>query len=50
MKDMENKRPQEIIEKIPPQNIEAEQYFLSCLLIDKDAMIKVADSILERDF
>jgi len=47
---MENKRPQEIIEKIPPQNIEAEQYFLSCLLIDKDAMIKVADSILERDF
>jgi len=47
---MENPRPQEIIEKIPPQNIEAEQYFLSCLLIDKDAMIKVADSVLERDF
>ncbi len=47
---MENKRPQEIIEKIPPQNIEAEQYFLSCLLIDKDAMIKVADSVMEKDF
>jgi len=50
MSDMENSRPQEIIEKIPPQNIEAEQYFLSCLLIDKDAMIKVADSVLEKDF
>ncbi len=47
---MENKKPTEISAKIPPQNIEAEQSFLSCLLIDKDAMIKVADSILERDF
>jgi len=39
-----------LIEKLPPQNIEAEQTFLSCLLIDKDAIIKVADIITENDF
>jgi len=38
------------IEKMPPQNIEAEQSLLSCLLIDKDAIIKVADIISENDF
>jgi replicative DNA helicase len=38
------------IEKLPPQNIEAEQSFLGCLLIDKDAIIKVADIISENDF
>jgi replicative DNA helicase len=36
--------------KIPPQNIEAEQSFLGCLLLDKDAIIKVADIISEHDF
>lgn len=36
--------------KLPPQNIEAEQSFLSCLLIDKDALIKVIDSVSENDF
>ena len=40
----------EIKEKLPPQNIEAEQYFLGCLLIDKDAIIKVADMVTENDF
>ena len=35
---------------MPPQNIEAEQSLLSCLLIDKDAIIKVADIISENDF
>lgn len=40
----------EIREKIPPQNVEAEQYFLGCLLIDKDAIIKVVDMIGENDF
>lgn len=39
-----------IIEKLPPQNIEAEQSFLGCLLIDKDAMIKVADMLGDSDF
>ena len=38
------------MEKMPPQNIEAEQSLLSCLLIDKDAIIKVADIISENDF
>ncbi len=38
------------IEKLPPQNIEAEQSLLSCLSIDKDAIIKIADIVGENDF
>ncbi len=38
------------IEKLPPQNLEAEQSLLGCLLIDKDAIIKVADIIMDNDF
>jgi len=38
------------IEKMPAQNIEAEQSLLSCLLIDPDAMTKIADLITENDF
>lgn len=38
------------IEKIPPQNIEAEQSFLGSLLIDKEAIIRVADIISAEDF
>src|SRR3989344_8945699 len=38
------------IEKLPPQNIEAEQSLLGCLLIDKDSVIKVADLVHEDDF
>lgn len=41
---------QSTIEKLPPQNLEAEQSFLGCLLIDKDAFIKVADMVSENDF
>lgn len=37
-------------EKLPPQNIEAEEHFLGCLLIDKDAIVKVADIVTENDF
>jgi len=37
-------------EKIPPQNIEAEQSVLGALLIDKDAIIKVADMLEPPDF
>ena len=36
--------------KIPPQNIEAEQSFLGCILLDKDSIIKVADIVTEHDF
>ena len=37
-------------EKLPPQNLEAEESFLGSLLIDKDAIVKVADIINEKDF
>ena len=45
-----DQKDRELIEKIPPQNLEAEQSLLSCLLIDKDAIMKVADAITENDF
>ncbi len=38
------------LERLTPQNIEAEQSFLGSLLLDKDAMIKVADSVTPEDF
>ncbi|RLC36494.1 replicative DNA helicase [Candidatus Falkowbacteria bacterium] len=38
------------IEKLPPQNLEAEQSFLGSLLIDKEAIIKIADIVTEHDF
>lgn len=37
-------------ERIPPQNLEAEQSLLGCLLIDKDSIIKIADSVVSEDF
>jgi replicative DNA helicase len=37
-------------EKIPPQNIEAEQSLLGCLMLDKNAIIKVADFVHPEDF
>lgn len=40
----------EILAKIPPQNIEAEQSLLGSILIDKDAFIKIADIIEPEDF
>jgi replicative DNA helicase len=42
--------PSEIREKLPPQNIEAEQLFLGCIMIDKDAIIRAADLVTENDF
>lgn len=38
------------MDKIPPQNLEAESSLLGALLIDKEAIIKVADVIGARDF
>jgi replicative DNA helicase len=43
-------RDKNLIEKIPPQSLEAEQTLLSCLLIDKDAILKVADILTSADF
>jgi replicative DNA helicase len=37
-------------ERIPPQNLEAEQSLLGALLIEKDAMIRVADMVRTEDF
>ncbi len=38
------------IEKLPPQNLEAEQSVLGSLLIDKEAITKIADIITTEDF
>lgn len=38
------------LDKIPPQNLEAEQAVLGSLLIDKDAIIKIMDIITAEDF
>lgn len=40
----------ELPDKLPPQNIEAEQSVLGCLMIDKNAIIKVADFLQPKDF
>ncbi|MDP2926993.1 MAG: replicative DNA helicase [bacterium] len=42
--------PEPISEKLPPQNLEAEQSVLGCLLIDQNAIIKVVDFLKPRDF
>lgn len=41
---------EELSDKLPPQNIEAEKSLLGCLMIDKDAIIKVADFLQPVDF
>jgi replicative DNA helicase len=38
------------LERLTPQNLEAEQSFLGSLLLDKDAIIKVADMLQSEDF
>jgi replicative DNA helicase len=38
------------MEKLTPQNLEAEQSFLGSLLIDQDAIVKVADQLTPEDF
>jgi len=40
----------ELPDKLPPQNIEAEQSLLGCLMLDKESIIKVVDSIRSEDF
>jgi len=42
--------PDELPEKLPPQSIEAEQSLLGCLMLDKNALVKVADFLEPRDF
>src|SRR3989338_6127460 len=38
------------IERIPPQNLEAEMSLLGAILLDKDAVMKVADTVEPEDF
>ncbi|MBZ1345464.1 MAG: replicative DNA helicase [Candidatus Nealsonbacteria bacterium] len=40
----------ELPDKLPPQSIEAEKSLLGCLMLDKNAIIKVADFLQPRDF
>ncbi len=40
----------DLLPKLPPQNVEAEQSVLGSILIDKDAVIKVADTLGAEDF
>ncbi len=38
------------LDRLPPQNLEAETALLGCLMLDKDAVIKVADKIISDDY
>ncbi len=40
----------ELIDKVPPQSLEAEMSFLGSLLIDKEALLKAADLVKPNDF
>ena len=47
----ESRAVKEIAEgKLPPQDLEAEQSVLGALMIDKNAIIKVADTLAPQDF
>lgn len=37
-------------DKLPPQNTEAEMSLLGCLMLDKDAIVKIVDFIKPEDF
>ncbi|OGE74158.1 MAG: replicative DNA helicase [Candidatus Doudnabacteria bacterium RIFCSPHIGHO2_02_FULL_42_25] len=49
-KSAEIKPTENYINRIPPQNKEAEQSVLGSLLLDRDAVIKIADLITADDF
>lgn len=40
----------ELINKLPPQDIEAEKCLLGSLMLDKNAIVKVVDSLKPKDF
>ncbi len=42
--------PEALKEKLAPQNLEAEQFVLGALLIDKNAIVKIADLVEAEDF
>ncbi len=45
-----NSSNSELPEKLPPQSIEAEKGVLGCLMLDKSAIVKVADFLQPEDF
>jgi replicative DNA helicase len=46
-----NKKEKEfLLDKVPPQDMEAEKSFLGSLLLDKDAIVKIADQVSSADF
>ena len=42
--------PRTVIDRLPPQSIEAEQSVLGAVLIDRDTMIEIADFLKPEDF
>jgi replicative DNA helicase len=46
----DNQPNQNSVNKLPPQSLEAEQSVLGSLILDKDAVIKIADIISAEDF
>lgn len=46
----ETQQTQNPLEKLPPQNLEAEQSVLGSLLINKDAITRIADKLSPNDF
>ncbi|HYE21966.1 MAG TPA: DnaB-like helicase N-terminal domain-containing protein, partial [Verrucomicrobiae bacterium] len=46
----ETKQSENFANRVPPQNVEAEQSILGSLMLDKDAVIKIADIITPDDF
>lgn len=38
------------MDRLPPQNLEAEASVLGCLMLDKDGIIKIADTVIPEDF
>ncbi len=46
---MPGKKKENELEKIPPQNIEAEKALLGCMLIDEESQIKVFETV-KKDF
>ncbi len=47
---MATKKNEKQFDRIPPQNIEAEQAVLGSLMLDKDAIIKISDILQSNDF
>jgi replicative DNA helicase len=49
-KEAETKQNFNLINRVPPQNLEAEQSVLGSLMLDRDAIIKIADILSAEDF